>query len=284
MPKAETIDNEDQSNPEDGVSALIRIISAILLTLCVVCLCLAGCIKEDSDQPKEVAHPDVACVAAKADSEDDCESNGPNCKISLTELKLDIDAVTSATPGYGSDDLSPPHLRKEKKRPPFMVVPGLENLALFKLVTVSDEPVVGEPEQLTDGIKTSGKFDVVEGPGWVQVDLGELAEIHAIVLWHFYKNPVIFDDVIVRVSNDVNFSRDVITLFNNDHDNSAGMGKGKDTAYISRWWGEIVDARDADLTPTTARYVRVNTGLSVSGMLPGYVEIAVYGNPSSGAR
>ena len=119
----------------------------------------------------------------------------------------------------------PTHFRKEdKKRPPFMVVPGLENLALYKPVTVSDAPIAGEPEQINDGIKTSGKFDFVEGPGWVQVDLGESAEIHAIVLWHFYKNPAIFDDVIVRVSNDVNFSQDVIMLFNNDHDNSTGMG------------------------------------------------------------
>ena len=268
------------------MSAFIRVISAIFLTVFIVFFFVLGCSKEDSDQPKEELQTGVgkvACVAGKACSGGKCEANRVDGKISLTELKLDIDAVTTATPGHNLDDISLPHLRKEgKKRPPFMVVPGLENLALYKLVTVSDEPAVGEPEQITDGIITSGKFDFVEGPSWVQVDLGEPAEIHAVVLWHFYKNPVIFNDVIVRVSNDVNFSRDVIMLFNNDHDNSAGMGKGTDTAYISRWWAEIVDARDADLTPTTARYVRVNTGLSVSGKLPGYVEVAVYGKPNPG--
>ena len=239
-----------------------------------MCLAVPGCKKEEEpDQPKEALSPGVVCVAPMVEDSDS--------KIMLTELKLDVVAYTGATPARDLESVSPPHLRKEKKRPPpFMVVPGLKNLALYKLVTASSKPIIGELEQLTDGVKTSGGFDFVEGPNWVQVDLGEPASIHAIVVWYFYMTPVIFDDVIVRISNDVNFSQNVITLFNNDHDNSAGMGKGNDTAFISRWWGEIIDARNTDHTGTTARYVRVNTAASVNGMFSRYVEIAVYGKPN----
>ena len=158
-----------------------------------------------------------------------------------------------------------------------MVIPGLTNLALDKPVRANEEPIVGEIEQLNDGLKTSGEFDFIEGPSWVQVDLEESASIHAVAIWHYYKNPVIYDDVIVRISDDKDFSKNVTTLFNNDHDNSSKMGKGKDTAYISRWWGELIDARDADRKGKTARYVRLYTGKSVGGKLPRYVEIAVYG-------
>lgn len=196
----------------------------------------------------------------------------------LVELDLDIDGVTSATPGIPSSVKAIPNLRREtKQRPPFMVISGLENLALDKPVTASGSPIAGEVEQITDGIKTCDDFDFVEGPTWVQVDLEETASIHAVVLWHFYRNPEIYEDIIVCISEDKEFKNNVTILFNNDHDNSLGQGKGKDEVYISRWWGEIVDARQAENKGRTARYIRVYTGKSFSGKLPRYLEIAVYG-------
>jgi len=150
-------------------------------------------------------------------------------------------------------------------------------MALYKPVTSSSKPTIGELEQITDGIKTSGRFDIVEGPKWIQVDLKAPAEIHAVAVWHFYKNPIIYDDVIVEIADDAEFSRNVRMLFNNDHDDSSGRGKGKDTAYISRWWGELIDARDTDRTPAVARFVRFYTRQSADGARPRYVELAVYG-------
>jgi len=238
----------------------------ILTILYVVFLAAGGCEKKQSSQ--KVVHDAL---------KDNSEVKKINSRIMLTELELDIDAVTCATPGLFLNREKPPHLRKEEKRPPFMVVPGVKNLALYKPVTTSDEPIIGDPVQLTDGIKTSEEFDFVEGPSWVQVDLGESASIHAIVVWHFYKNPMIYNDVIVRISDDVDFSQNVIMLFNNDLDNSSGIGKGKDTAFISRWWGEIVDARGPSYAGTAARYVRVYTGKSIDGLSPRYLEIAVHG-------
>lgn len=201
----------------------------------------------------------------------------------LVELDLGLgeDAVTRATPGY-TKGITPPHLRKEVKRPPFMIPAGAENIALFKPVTCSDEePVTGILEQITDGLKKSGPFHFVElgpGPRWVQVDLEETRTIYAVAIWHYYKNPVIYNDVIVRVAEDPSFEKNATTLFNNDHDNSTGRGTGTDTAYYSRWWGEIVDARGPDFTGTAARYVRVHTADGMEDEPPRFVEIAVYGN------
>ena len=232
---------------------------SIFVVLLAVSLFVSGCKKDNPKPSKET--------------------------VALVELDLELDAVTFPTPPRSGtlEDISPPHLRKynkDEKRKPFMVVEGLENLAMFKPVTLSAEPIVGELEQITDGIKTSDGFDFVEGPAWVQVDLEEPASIHAIVVWHYHKTLVIFNDVIVQIADDAYFSQNVRTLFNNDHDNSAGMGKGSDTAYIPTGLGEIVDARNEDLTLATARYIRVYTGKSTDGLLPRYVEIAVYGKPT----
>jgi len=199
------------------------------------------------------------------------------CGTGTTWLDIGLDAVTQATPRYKPDAVRPPHLRKPKRRYPPRVVRGLKNMALYKPVTSSTKPTIGELEQVTDGIKTSGRFDIVEGPKWVQVDLKAPVSIHAIAVWHFYKNPIIYDDVIVEIADDAEFSRNVRVLFNNDHDNSSGRGKGKDTAYISRWWGEVVDARDPDRAGIIARFVRLYTRKSADGARPRYVEVAVYG-------
>ena len=215
----------------------------ILSGLCVLCVFFGSCVPED--------------------------------EVCLVELKPEIDAITGATPGP-VERVKPPHLRKGEALP-LMVIEGLENLALYKPVTAGSEPINGDLEQLTDGINNSGEFDVVEGPGWVQIDLGEEASIHAVVLWYYYRNSNIFNDVIVRVSDAADFSGNVITLFNNDHDNSSGMGIGNDPAFISSWRGEIIDASGSKHIGTTGRYVRVNTGMSVDGFLPRYLEIAVYG-------
>ena len=203
-------------------------------------------------------------------------------KLVELDLGLGIDAVTRATPGYPKTRARPPHLREEIRRPPFMTVAGLGNLALGRPVTSSmtEEPIIGELEQVTDGVKKSGDFDYVEmdlGPQWVQVDLGQPRSIHAVVIWHYYKNPVIYNDVVVRIADDDCFKENVRTLFNNDHDDSAGLGKGTDTAYHARWWGEIVDARGDENAGTRARFVRVHTNGGAAEEETRFVEIAVYG-------
>lgn len=196
------------------------------------------------------------------------------------DLGLTVDAVTRATPG-NPEGVKPPHLREEVKRKDFIVPEGLENLALYKDVTSSvDEPNLGDLDQVTDGIKKSGDFDFVEmgeGPHWIQIDLAETRTLYAIAIWHFYKNATIYNDVIVQIADDPAFTKNVRTLLNNDHDNSAKMGKGTDAAFYTRWWGELVDARGADGTGARARYVRIHTSEGMEGEWVRFVEVDVYG-------
>lgn len=201
---------------------------------------------------------------------------GADLVLKTLDLGTTPDAVTRATPGYKLG-LKPPHLRAEEKRPPFMVVDGVVNLALYKNVTADKKPTSGELEQITDGLMKCEQFDYVEGPSWIQIDLEKKYALQAIVLWHYYKHAVIFNDVIVQVADNPEFTENVRTLYNNDHDNSSGMGKGKDTAYVSRWWGEIVDARGEGFKGTAARCVRVYTAVGMEKEVPSYVEVAVYG-------
>lgn len=207
---------------------------------------------------------------------------GSDTRPGFVELDLGLtpDAVTKATPG-NPKGLKPPHLRPEIKREPFTVPPNLENLALYKPVASSSkEPVIGDLDQVNDGLKKSGDFDFVElppGHQWVQIDLEGIHTIHAVVIWHFYKNATIYNDVVVQVADDVAFTQNVRTLFNNDHDNSARMGQGTDPAFYTRWWGEIVDARGPDQAGTRTRYVRVYTADGMEKETIKFVEIEVYG-------
>jgi hypothetical protein len=82
--------------------------------------------------------------------------------------------------------------------------------------------------------------------------------------------------VIVQVSNDPNFVEGVTTLFNNDVDNSAGMGIGKDREYFETNEGKLVDAKGA-----SARYVRLySRGSTYRDPLNRYTEVEVYGLPA----
>ena len=111
----------------------------------------------------------------------------------------------------------------------------------------------------------------------MQIDLGQMCTVFAVGVWHYYKNPVIYNDVIVQVTDNSEFTKNVKTLFNNDYDNSAGQGTGQDTSYYARWWGEIVDARGPDNNGTKTRYVRVYTNGGAAEEETRFVEIAVYG-------
>lgn len=198
------------------------------------------------------------------------------------DLRLGEDAVTRATPGYPKNLVKPPHLRTEVRRPDFMVPPGVANLALHAPVTTSmeEEPIIGDLPQIVDGVKKSGEFDFVEmDPGlqWVQVDLGAEHTVYCVVVWHYYKNPTIYNDVIVQVADDAEFTQNARTVFNNDNDNSAGFGPGTDTAYFARWWGELVDIRGAAREGTRCRYVRIFTNGGCGDEPTRFVEIQAYG-------
>jgi hypothetical protein len=171
-----------------------------------------------------------------------------------------------------------PNLEKPRagRRPDLMVPAGTVNLSKGKPVTASDTlPVIGELPLITDGDKAGDDGTYVEfGPGvqWVQVDLQAQAKIAAIVLWHFHSQARAYHDVIVQVSDDPEFKKDVHTLFNNDDDNAAGLGKGSDPAYIETYEGRLIEGKGV-----TGRYVRCYSNGNTSDELNHYVEVEVHG-------
>jgi hypothetical protein len=169
----------------------------------------------------------------------------------------------------------------EKPRPAFYVPKGLTNLALNKKVTSSDTaPIVGELEMLTDGDKEGADGSFVElapGKQWAQIDLGAAADIYAIVVWHYHAEGRVYHDVVVQVSDDPGFTKGVKTVFNNDFDNSSGLGIGKDLEYIDDYRGKVMDAKNAKGEPTRGRYVRLWSNTNTSNDQSHYVEVEVYG-------
>jgi hypothetical protein len=165
------------------------------------------------------------------------------------------------------------------KRPDFMVPAGTVLLSAGKAVTASDEfPIIGELDFVTDGDKTGMDGSFVEfGPGvqWVQIDLGASSPLAAIAVWHFHSQARVYHDFVVQVSDDPAFKAGVTTLYNTDDDNTAGLGAGKNLAYIETNQGRIVDAKG-----TTARYVRLYSNGNTSNELNHYCEVEVFGTPA----
>jgi hypothetical protein len=166
----------------------------------------------------------------------------------------------------------------DKPAPPFLVPKGVQNVAAGKRVTSSVNPFTGELSQITDGKKDAFDYDAVEmkkGTQWVQVDLGEPYAIYAIVMWHDHRYIQVMHDVIVQASNDPEFKDGVTTLFNNDVDNSSGLGVGTDREYFETCFGKTIDGKGVK-----ARYVRCYTKGGSLSALNCWQEIEVYALPA----
>ena len=77
---------------------------------------------------------------------------------------------------------------------------------------------------------------------------------------------------LVQVADDRDFITNVRTLFNNDIDNSAGLGVGNDMHYIETNEGKLIDAKGA-----RARYVRLYSNGNNIDDLNHYIEVEIYG-------
>lgn len=165
-----------------------------------------------------------------------------------------------------------------KPRAPFFVPAGTKLLSLGKPVAASDmAPVIGEVGFVTDGEKSGEDGYFVEfGPGkqWVRIDLKESAALSAILVWHYHSQARVYRDVLVQVSDDKDFVTGVTTVFNNDHDNTSGLGIGKDREYIETNEGRLIDPKGIK-----ARYVRLFSNGNTSNDMNHYVEVEVYGIP-----
>jgi len=170
-----------------------------------------------------------------------------------------------------------PNLQQAPTSEPVFKVPaGTTLLSRGKPVTSSDDaPIIGDLDLITDGDKEAGEgyfVELLEGLQWVQIDLEQSAAIHAIWIWHFHSQKRAYNDVIVQISDDPEFKTGVTTVFNNDYDNSAKMGKGGDSPYVESRYGKVVDGKG-----TKGRYVRLYSNGSTSNEMNHYIEVEVYG-------
>ncbi|MCC6794219.1 MAG: zf-HC2 domain-containing protein [Candidatus Hydrogenedentes bacterium] len=201
---------------------------------------------------------------------------------SLEEIKIDL-----PPPYFGGTPLSyfNDHLEEKsfKPREPFWAPKGTGVISRGKKVTSSDpDPTFGKLSMITDGEKGFQNENLVElgtGPQWVQIDLGEPYKIFAIVIWHFHAADRVYFDVIVQTSPAAEVF--IFTLFNNDYDNSIGLGIGEDKEYIESNEGKLIDCGPIG---TTSRYVRCYSNGNTTDQTSHYVEIEVWGIPIAKAN
>ena len=147
------------------------------------------------------------------------------------------------------------------------------NLTEGKVFT---SPVFKDMERINDGNRSTGSFseDYPLGGGlqYVQVDLGDSYYLTDIRLWHYFGDGRKYQDVVVQVSNDPTFKTGVKTVFNNDADDSAGLGTGTAAEYA-----ETSAGLDIPVTSVTGRYVRFYSNGSTANSNNHYVELEVYG-------
>ena len=163
-------------------------------------------------------------------------------------------------------------------RPPFLAPAGTANVAMDMLVEISDnEPITGDSELITDGDKEAYDGSFIEmntGKQYVTIDLEKTCEIYAVIIWHYHMQARVYKDVILQLSDDPDFIIGVETIFNNDNDNSAGLGVGKDLHYVETHEGKLIDGRGV-----RGQYVRLYSNGNTSNDFNHYIEVEVYGIP-----
>ncbi|HUV63143.1 MAG TPA: hypothetical protein VMW24_04540 [Sedimentisphaerales bacterium] len=279
-------------NEDFGAIVKVCVCAVFALSLCVV----PSCKKSSEPAPPQVNEPTTPQTPAPSIVE-------PAVETTVSEAPAPTPAEPKVSPALAATaeglvpveielprpmfvgtptDTRVPNLEKPlgKPRPPFLAPPGTKNLAAGKPVSGSDEePIIGEIEMITDGDLEAADGSYVElGPfvQYVTIDLGAPCNIYAILAWHYHKEARVYFDVVARVADDPDFITNVKTVFNNDIDNSAGLGVGKDMHYVETNEGKLIDVLSQDVK---ARYVRLYSNGNTSNDLNHYIEVAVYGKP-----
>ena len=190
-------------------------------------------------------------------------------------LKLELpEPYFGGTPlDYFGSNLEEPNY---KPRPPFNVPRGATNVAAGKNGSASvEKPEFGEFTYLVDGDKSheqSSLLGLAAGAQWIQIDLGAIHSLYALALWHFHEGDRVYFDIIIKTADDAEFTQNVQTVFNNDHDNTSSHGAGKDKEYIESYKSKFVD-----LKGVKGRYVRFYSKGNTTDDFNHYVEAEVFG-------
>ena len=202
----------------------------------------------------------VALAAALCSYAKPLKLDVPRSQLTGTPVPIKIDNLEAKTPNPEPD-----------------VPEDVKNIAKGKKVTSSDDfPLIGELELVTDGDKEAAEGSYVEiqnGFQWVQIDLEKTSEIFAVAVWHYHSQERAYKDVVVQVSDDPTFKSGVKTIFNNDHDNSAKLGKGTNKAYVETNLGKLMVVNP----PVKGRYVRLYSNVNTSNDMNHYIEVEVFG-------
>lgn len=210
------------------------------------------------------------------ESSDGTDAGAPTREISGAAITLTTEIPAEVIEGT-PQPIKVPNFEQAPGDAPSMQVPeGTDLVSLGKPVTSSDDfPLLGDISYLTDGDKQAGEgyfVELMDGLQWIQMDLEAPTTIEAIWLWHYHSQARAYHDVIVQVSNDPEFQDGVTTLFNNDFDNSAGMGRGSNSPYVESRFGKLIDGRG-----TSAQYLRFYSNGNTSNDMNHYIEAEVYG-------
>ncbi len=171
-----------------------------------------------------------------------------------------------------------PNLEKSRPKgeaPALLKVPeGVKLLSEDMEVTSSDEdPSAGDLDMITDADADGNEYvQLKKGLQWVQINLEESKKLFAAHIWHYHAQPRVYYDIIIQVSDDPDFIEGVKTVFNNDHDNSSGLGKGTDKNYIEEYYGKTFDLKGAK-----GKYVRFYSQGNSADKSNHYIEIQVFG-------
>lgn len=245
------------------------------IVIMLIGLAVTGCSKK-TDKPAPKA-PETTPAAAQTETQTPPvqDSVPADAQTSLVPIPLKLPKPMFV--GTPENIENVPNLEKPlgRARPPFLAPEGVTNVALNRPVTSSEPlPIMGELAMIVDGDKEGTDASVIElGPfqQWVVVDLEQERDIYAVAIWHFHGTARVYFDVVVQVSKDPEFVN-AVTIFNNDIDNSLGLGVGTDKHYVETSEGKLIDAKGV-----RGRYVRFWSQSNNQNDYSHYVEVEVYG-------
>jgi hypothetical protein len=252
-----------------GVDSMAK---ACVITVLVLVLSITSCKDTSQDGGSEQAGQTDSNNTQNSGGDQNSARHPPGWVPITTKLPSPAFGGTPANI-EGVEDLEEP---RDGDRPPFYAPADVENVAAGKRATSSDpEPIVGKLDYITDGDKEAVDGSFVELAPFrqsVTIDLGDMYEIYAVLMWHYHQEERAYFDVVVRVADDSDFVTNVRALFNNDRDNSLGFGIGSDKHYVETSEGKLINAKGAK-----ARYVRLYSNGNSSDGLNHYIEVEVFG-------
>lgn len=153
---------------------------------------------------------------------------------------------------------------------------SLVNYAKNKVITSNG--TLSNPRYATDGVSNNQQQLTSIGTGlkYMTIDLGKQISLGQIKIVRNISGPRTYKDLIVQSSKTADFSSGVTTVFNNDKDNSAGLGIGLDAEYV-----EVAEGRTISCTTSDVRYIRVYSNGSNVDADNQFAEVEALGYPDA---